>query len=1033
MMAERRTGTCDGCGKKECSITADGMVRHHQGPSPDFYASPDSKRCRGAGQPPRGAQGLPETGTGYICRVPAGPGGCGRPVQLTSNGRARSHLDNAGHPCGGGSDWPLAVDSSGVRTDTRPAEGGTPVAHTVPDGMGGHETHDGGRSGCPDRFCVQARCLHPRGFTWADDGNGHEGSVCMACGMDEETACTCPARTPTEGPAADCPAHGTCRGLVPNLGDFDPRQVDTVELPGGAFVAELKGAVGDPGTVARQLAAYRLSFDPQDPEGPGAPPTADPHAREADIAIAEADRIQREQDATYETAVRDGLAESRAKTSGDHLYTDSTGVEWVHPGPQADCRAEECTAEADAEPCVHCKGALYPNLEMHIRTEHPTLSACTHPDGYSDWDAWDEQNGTETTIPACVHCGEIDPGWRTADELIAKMPEPVRKLTTTDVRCKVCGHGVTPLADGFAPDGTVSRVVWTCKDKVNGDACHRDYCTPEPPLVLTGDLRRGDEFRHRGAWMRADANVLDRIVQATVLEGPFAGRSGEIAYAPDDTVPVRARGPEEEPSASDPPPARPNSNERPGTSKTPRPRPQPTPSRTGPTNDPERRSSRTRSGTAPGSTPSTRASAPGAGVSSKKGTASGPTEKAATSARTAMPDAFATPKQAASQSDKYDSYGRYRMLHPVTGKKVNWTRATTFAKSIQDTYALSMWSQRMVLKGAATRPDLTAAASALEVKADKDRMNGLVDEAKKAAGDKIAANKGTAVHAFTEDRDKILVGMEVKPRAVPEEFVPTVDAYEAVLKEFGLEPVPGLIEFATGVVQYDVGGTADRVYRVTRDITVRLNGRPVTLYAGEYVIGDVKTGADLSYGWQEICIQLALYAQGINVSGVWDWGTRTWSYPFFLDKNGQEVRIQVRTDVGIIPHLPVDRETTGAPLATLYAVDLTAGWAAAVLCGQVRNWRKERTLATPLEIADVVGDRTVPVGVHPEPERPVSRPAPASRAVTLEDKARAVTSRSEASAVFQEAKGARGMTRGDLEALTAIMKEKLESFVEQGG
>lgn len=397
-----------------------------------------------------------------------------------------------------------------------------------------------------------------------------------------------------------------------------------------------------------------------------------------------------------------------------------------------------------------------------------------------------------------------------------------------------------------------------------------------------------------------------------------------------------------------------------------------------------------------------------------------------------MTDAFSTAKEAVKESDKYDSYGRYKVLHPDTGKKVNWTRATTFAKSIQNPYALSMWSQRMVLKGCALRSDIVAAASTLEVKADKDRMNTLVDDAKKAAGDKIAANKGTAVHSYTEDRDRAWAGLPVKDRAVPEEFVPTVEAYAAIMRDFGLMPVPGLIEFTTAVKQYEVAGTSDRVYRVTRDITIKLNGRPITLYAGEYVIGDVKTGADLSYGWQEIAIQLALYAQGLNASGVWDWGTRSWARP--EDENGNQ--IQVRTDVGIVPHLPVDRASTKAPLATLYAVDLTAGWAAAVLCGQVRNWRKERTLATPLEIADVAEEVSARKGLGPESlakdaQRPVSRPVPASRPVTLKDKAQAVTSRAEASAVFQEAKAAR-VSVSEINVLVQIMQDKLASFVEQG-
>lgn len=205
-----------------------------------------------------------------------------------------------------------------------------------------------------------------------------------------------------------------------------------------------------------------------------------------------------------------------------------------------------------------------------------------------------------------------------------------------------------------------------------------------------------------------------------------------------------------------------------------------------------------------------------------------------------MADAFSTAKQAASESDRYDRYGRYKLVHPDTGKPVKWTRTTTFAKSIQDTFALSQWAQRMTLKGAALRPDIVAAVSTLEVKADKDRVNALVEDAKKAAGNKVAANLGTAVHAFTEDRDRALVGMPVKAREVPDDLMPSVDAYEQILSAFGLRPVPGLIEFTTAVKQYEVAGTSDRVYRVTRDITFKINGRSLTLYAGEYVIGDVK-------------------------------------------------------------------------------------------------------------------------------------------------------------------------------------------------
>jgi hypothetical protein len=388
-------------------------------------------------------------------------------------------------------------------------------------------------------------------------------------------------------------------------------------------------------------------------------------------------------------------------------------------------------------------------------------------------------------------------------------------------------------------------------------------------------------------------------------------------------------------------------------------------------------------------------------------------------------DAFSTPKQATSESEKYDRFGRYKLTHPKTGKPVKWTRATTYAKSIADTYNLSMWAQRMTLKGAALRPDIVAAVSTLDVKADRDRVNALVEDAKKAAGVKVAANLGTALHAFTEDRDKILVGQAVKPQEIPENLLPSVDAYEALLQGFGLRPVPGLIEFTTAVLQYEIAGTSDRCYQVTRDITFTLHGRVITLYAGEYVIGDVKSGADLSYGWMEICIQLAIYAQGINTSGVFDWGSRAWGHPTVPGEG--DVQIQVRTDVGLIPHLPVDRKD-GDPLATLYAVDLDWGWATAVLCGQVRAARKEGNLATALTVADV-GSSALP-----EVQETAGR-APArsvvSRPPTLEERAKAVTTQAAASALWKEAVAAR-TPKAEVDRLVGIMRGALERLVEKG-
>lgn len=934
-MAEARRGDCSVCGR-EGAVTADGGLRHHFTEDPEQQAGPDSRKCRGVGLPPAGVQG---GGTpGNICRV------CSHPVQLTSNGRARSHLSVLdGKSCAGGSDWPLAVDTAGNRTDTAPRCGHPYLGPSTEPVLCALPPHTEGdhRDGTADADTnVSWPYSDPRDATVTRPVETvGTPPYCEACDTDTHR---CP------GCGTDVP-HGT---------------VACKECAAVECACNLQWASG--------RAMRAAGHDDMDCDGAPMVPPASQDAADADDLVFDA----------------------------THRLTDSTGTEWVHPGTAPDCRLPDC---------------------------------CTHPGGFV---YADDDNGHSGSF--CRDCGvpEPEPGWHTPAHLLADMPLDVQTLAATGPECWDCGHEVAPRAHRFGPDGGVAQVAWECQEGFR--SCHPDrlfeegVCRPRrPEEARLGDLDEGDHFTRRkipGTVYRAVSCTASAVEAVVVSAGPYKGRLGtltnleeEITWTDEHGTPRPRRSPELSGSALA---ARPETSAAPFTSSTPS-RPVPmTP------NAPQAgTSSPTAPESAPGSTPPTPVSAPDAGTSSTRVTASGPTGPAATSARTAgtrtaLPDAFTTAKAAVSESEKYDNYGRYKLLHPDTGKKVKWTRATTFAKSVQDTYALSMWSQRMTLKGAALRADIVAAVSTLDVKADKDRVNTLVEDAKKAAGDKVAANKGTAIHAFTEDRDRALVGMPVKEREVPEEFVPTVEAYEEILRAFGLEPVPGLIEFTTAVKQYEVAGTSDRVYRVTRDITVQLNGRSVTLYAGEYVIGDVKSGADLSYGWQEIAIQLALYAQGINTSGVWNWEYGTWAKPHLPDN--PDVLLKVRTDVGIIPHLPVDRTATGAPLATLYAVDLDAGWTAAVLCASVRTWRKERKIATALEIADVTGE--VP---QADPQRPVSRPVVASRPVTLEDRAKAVTSRAEASSVFQEAKAAR-VTVAELNRLTEIMQRKLESFVEQG-
>lgn len=313
-----------------------------------------------------------------------------------------------------------------------------------------------------------------------------------------------------------------------------------------------------------------------------------------------------------------------------------------------------------------------------------------------------------------------------------------------------------------------------------------------------------------------------------------------------------------------------------------------------------------------------------------------------------MADQFGTAHERGDEDVPRDRWGRYLLPHPETGKKTAWTRSTTFAKSISDTFALSQWSQRMVAKGLTMRRDLLAMATTLDVKQDKDKLNQICEDAKSAAGNKVAANLGTALHSFSEAVDR----GDMAVADVPEPHRDDIAAYAATMRSAGLTVVPDMIERQTVLPAFEVGGTFDRILDLSTAEPWFLNAlsdRPdfrFTLDDGAEVIGDVKSGQDLQYGWNEIAIQLLIYALGARTAGVWNRATQSWEPPR-----------PVRVDFAIVMHVPVDQKT-----ATLYKLDLTDAMDALDLCRSVRRWRKMRALATPLERAVVDTVQECPCG-----------------------------------------------------------------------
>jgi hypothetical protein len=293
---------------------------------------------------------------------------------------------------------------------------------------------------------------------------------------------------------------------------------------------------------------------------------------------------------------------------------------------------------------------------------------------------------------------------------------------------------------------------------------------------------------------------------------------------------------------------------------------------------------------------------------------------------------------------------------------------------LEDTFGLGVWQQRMVAKGLALRPDLLDVVATLEVKRDAEQLNRLLEQAKDAAGSKVAANQGTVCHKHTEDVDR---GDSLDD--VPPKYRADVTAYTEALRRAGITIVPGLIERITAVPDLGVAGTLDRIVKDKY---------------GQYRILDVKTG-NMDFGQLGICIQLALYTHGVNQAGVYDLDTATW-----------QPGPTVETDYGLVAHIPV-----GSGTCELLKVPVDIGWDAVQTAAQVRDWRKMKRLFSAYD-PDYFGDAEAVAEAAPQPP-------------TWDERFRAVESRADAMKLYTEALAVLG--RGvRLDALVATGMDALE-------
>lgn len=264
-----------------------------------------------------------------------------------------------------------------------------------------------------------------------------------------------------------------------------------------------------------------------------------------------------------------------------------------------------------------------------------------------------------------------------------------------------------------------------------------------------------------------------------------------------------------------------------------------------------------------------------------------------------------------------DTYGRYILPHPESGRSMSWTRATTLKDAVKDKEGLIGWKQRMAAAGMAIMPkhsermlELHAEIAACgddwrAAKPAKDAAKEILAELHHAAGGDEGSERGTQAHTLTEyaDADRL---DEVKHLATEGELA-DLQAYLDCCDGVGIQRPAQWIERIVVNTQVASAGTLDRL---------------VYLPDGRLVVGDVKSQKDFAFGFIDVAAQLAQY---VHAEAMWNDETQSWEpLPAELDK-----------EIGVVFHVPVGKAT-----CELIEVDLVQGWEVARIAYAVRDVRK---------------------------------------------------------------------------------------------
>lgn len=310
-------------------------------------------------------------------------------------------------------------------------------------------------------------------------------------------------------------------------------------------------------------------------------------------------------------------------------------------------------------------------------------------------------------------------------------------------------------------------------------------------------------------------------------------------------------------------------------------------------------------------------------------------------ARTTPTMGYPLPPEPPRAEAHYDGWGRYKLPSPTTGRPTGFTRATTVADTLDDTYNLSRWKRRETAKRVLAVADKAAQTLQIEgveiagddyltrlreaVDADDNRaIDRALDLLDDSMGGRDAAELGTAVHAWLEALDLGMVTFD----QIPEQFKPYASAYQEVLHRHGLMALP---EYVERIVLNDRGeetivGTLDRVYLIVA--------------TGELLLGDVKTSKTLEYSYLTYAVQLAVYGYATLMLAADGSGWEP--MPTLKGLSDEDMANEVRP-YGVIIHVPSDQPER----ASAVTMDLWFGAEAMVTSLETRRKRKRAKNEVP--------------------------------------------------------------------------------------